>query len=112
MQKQDVNMQKWILIYSPGFHSMFEDYCILATASKLPGNIFFFFKESSALPVQDKWHNKRSSVALDAFTLPCSTMTRYIFSIRNPARSGFMLCLFSQTGPPTAPDKELKAPCT
>ncbi len=36
-------------------------------------------------------------------------MRWYIFSIKNPVRSGFTLCLLSQTGPPTAPDKELRA---
>lgn len=33
VQKQDINIQKWMLTYSPGFHSMFADYCSLATAS-------------------------------------------------------------------------------
>lgn len=42
----------------------------------------------------------------DASKVLCSSMRQYIFSIKKPARSGFMLCPLIQTGPPTAADKE------
>lgn len=97
VQKQQNNMQKTT-----------DNYCSLATAAKVPGKKRKIIKKKDILS-----SNIQNLCGFgDAFKVPCSTMRRHIFSIRNPARSGFMLCPFSQTGPPTAPDKELRAPAS